>query len=180
MFLALHLGNSQPLPGRADFRGPPLTSALARQSSSDVVKRARTGNHQKHSVSVLPSLPPPLWLPLPKDLVRILLRFLISKRYSCPSSLSMTSSLPASLSTKLTVQISHSHRIRATGTGFDTSENMRTHLLESGNRYCRAVNSLCQEHRRSHILGQHVFRCALDVFVQGFPMLEERETGLRA
>ena len=131
-------------------------------------------------MSVLPSLPQPLWLPLPWDVVRILLRFLISKRYSCPSSLSMTSSLPAALSTNLPVQISDSRRSRATSTGVDNCPNMRTHLFEVQEQVLLCCRLLCQEDRRFHIIGQLVSCALLMSLFKVFPCLKSVRAGLRA
>ena len=131
-----------------------------------------TRPHRKHSVSALPSLPPPLWLPLPWDVVRILLRFLISKRYNCTSSLSMSSSLPASLSPTSLFQFPTAIGARPRARLLITVTVCARTCWKSGNRCCRAVDSFCQEHRRSHILGQLVSGALLMSLFKVFPRLK--------
>ena len=108
---------------------------------------------------------------------KILLRFLVSKRYSCPSSLSMTSSLPASLSPTSLFKISHSHRSRATSTGVDNCHSMQRALLRSPGTGVAVLSTPLPGASKVSYPWATCLRCALDGIVQGFPMLEERETG---
>ena len=116
VFLALHLGNSQPLPRGADFGWPPLTWALARQSSSDVVNAPAPETTRTFSVSftfLASTFVAASALGRGKDSPAVL------DLQAVQMSVLTLHDLVASCSTAthLTVQMSHSHRSRDTSNG---------------------------------------------------------------
>ena len=165
-----------PLPRRADFRGPPLTWDLARQSSSDVANAPTLETFCVSFTFLASTFVAAFALGHGKD------SFAVLDLQAVQLSVLTFHDLVASCITvtNLTVPISHSHRSRATSTGVDNCHNMRTHLFEVREQVLPCCRLLLPGASQVSYRWATCLRCTLDVFVQGFPVLEERETGLPA
>ena len=157
-----------PLPRFADFRGPPLTWDLARQSSSDVANAPALETFCVSFTFLASTSVAAFALGLRKDSLAVLdlqavqLSVLTFHDSSLPASLSPTSLF------KFPTAIGAGPRARVLIT---VTICART-CSKCGNRCCRAVDSFCQEHRRSHILGQLVSGALLMSLFQVFSCLK--------